>query len=91
MQDSSSSVKADLGDLGRELMELFALELKRRMKENAASMTASELEVVRKLLGDNSVTLAAIRRGDFGKVAKAAAEDFPFPSAMDDSAPVPLN
>lgn len=67
------------GDMGRDLLELMTAELKRRLREGAASMSASELELIRKLLSDNAVTLASIRRGDFGTVAQQVAEEFPFP------------
>lgn len=80
---------APLQDLGQELMTLFATELKRRLVDNAAEMTSAELEVVRKLLGDNSITLASIRRGDFGTFAKSVAEQFPFP--QDEAHPAAVN
>jgi hypothetical protein len=76
-------------DHGRDLMELFVAELKRRLTgDNAQSLSASELEVVRKLLGDNSVTLASIRRGEFGETAQRVAEEFPFPVDQDPLTPV---
>lgn len=65
-------------DPGKELMELLVKELIRRLKEAGPAMVASEMEVVRKLLQDNAVTLAHIRRGDYGEFAKSVAEDFPF-------------
>lgn len=67
-------------DPGGELMRLLVGEMLRRLqdKERAAILSASELEVIRKLLTDNSVTLAHVRRGDFGELAKEAAESFPF-------------
>lgn len=68
------------GDHGRDLMEMLVKELKRRLTgDEAKAMSASELELVRKLLADNSVTLASIRRGDFGDMPKRVAEEFPFP------------
>lgn len=81
------------GDPGKDIMALFVFELQRRLIQRAAEMTSSELEVVRKLLGDNSVTLASIRRGDFGDIAKKVAEDFPFPEGTDAAAPIgtPVN
>jgi hypothetical protein len=36
-------------------------------------------ELIRKLCSDSSVTLASIKAGDFGDVAKRVAEEFPFP------------
>lgn len=85
MQKSSDDVPENLvngEDIARELMQLFAKELKRRLVDGAKDMSPSELEVVRKVLSDNSVTLASIKRGDFGAVAKKAADDFPFPETL---------
>lgn len=69
-------------DPGRELMRLLCVELIRRLTEGGRDMVASELEVVRKLLGDNSVTLSHVQRGDYGVFAKEVAEDFPFEHAQ---------
>lgn len=68
-------------DPGRDLLKALVRELLRRLKSPtiAAKMAPSELELVRKLCADNSVSLAAIKKGEFGKVAQAAAEAFPFP------------
>lgn len=63
---------------GRKLMGLLCDELIRRLTKNPEAMVASELEVVRKLLTDNSVTLANVRRGDFGAFAQRTAEELPF-------------
>lgn len=65
-------------DPGGQLMYLFVGELIRRLREKPGELVASELEVIRKLLGDNSVTLAHVKRGDFGKFAQEVAEEFPF-------------
>jgi uncharacterized protein (DUF2267 family) len=79
-KSSTSPEPGTSGDHGRDLMELLVKELRRRLTgEEAKSLSASELELVRKLLADNSVTLASIRRGDFGDMPKAVAEQFPFP------------
>lgn len=74
-------------DPGGTLMRLLCAELIRRLTDNPKDMTSSEMEVIRKLLTDNSVTLAHVRRGDFGKVAQAVAEEFPFD---DDGNVVPM-
>lgn len=51
-------------------------------------MSASEMEVVRKLLSDNSVTLASVQRGDFGEAArKLVEENLPFPGSAEDGGP----
>lgn len=65
---------------GRDLMLRFTEELLRRLSaDNAPSLVSSELEVVRKFLSDNSITLAQVRKGDFGKFAQEVAnEQFPF-------------
>lgn len=42
------------------------------------AMPAGELSAIRQLLSDNSVTLANIRRGDFGETIQRASEEFPF-------------
>lgn len=73
------------GDPGADLMNLFVNELIRRLSKDGRNMTAAELNVVRQLLSDNSITLSRVKQGDFGKVAQAAAEDFPFD---EDGAPV---
>lgn len=39
---------------------------------------AATLEVIRKVCQDNAITIASVRRGDFGQVAQAAADEFPF-------------
>jgi hypothetical protein len=68
-------------DEGRRLYRAFIRELLRRVEspELASSLTAAELELIRKVASDNSITIASIRRGDFGDTAKRAAEEFPFP------------
>lgn len=43
------------------------------------SMGAAEMAAILRLLADNSVTLANIRRGDFGEVIKGAEMEYPFP------------
>ncbi len=69
-------------DTGRKIMLAFSTYLLGRLEaanlENGQAMPAAELSVVRQFLSDNSITLAHVRRGDFGKVAKEAAEEFPF-------------
>lgn len=65
-------------DPGKELMRLLVVELVRRLTDQPGEMVASELEVARKLLQDNSVTLAHVQRGDYGTFAKSVAEEFPF-------------
>lgn len=79
---SSTADNDPLGnDPGARLLRGMVKELLRRLEdpEIAAAMAASEMELIRKLCSDNTVTLASIRRGDFGEVARVAAEEYPFP------------
>jgi hypothetical protein len=78
MSSNSDSLPADPG---KELYTAFIKELLRRVTtpEVAASLSAAELELIRKVASDNTINLASIRKGDFGEVARAAAEEFPFP------------
>lgn len=71
-----------IGDPGKELQRLFIKELMRRLRtpDVAASLTAAELEVCRKVIESNAIDLNSIRRGEFGKLAKDVADKFP---AMD--------
>lgn len=63
---------------GQEILQLVVDEIKKRLKESPGDFKAADFEFVRKLLADNSITLASIQRGDFGETAKAIAEEFPF-------------
>lgn len=69
-------------DTGRQIMETFAAYLLKRIvaanMEAGDALPAAELSVIRQFLSDQSITLAHVRRGDFGDVARAAADDFPF-------------
>lgn len=69
-------------DDGHFIMRLFVKELKRRLStpEVAQEMTAAEMTVILRLLSDNSISMGAIRKGDFGETAQRVAEEFPFPS-----------
>lgn len=73
---------AEMGqDPGKELYTAFIKELLRRVTtpDVAASLSAAELELIRKVASDNSINLASIRKGDFGETAQRVAEEFPFP------------
>ncbi|MFZ3194087.1 MAG: hypothetical protein WA154_12895 [Moraxellaceae bacterium] len=65
-------------DLSRQIMRLYLEEVKRRLTEEAKDLKAADLEHVRKLMQDNSITIASVQRGDFGTFAKEVAEQFPF-------------
>jgi hypothetical protein len=75
-------------DAGHRILALVVAEITKRLEEHPGDFKAADFEFVRKLLADNSITLASIRRGDFGETAKAVAEQFPFPSSEEgDGAP----
>jgi hypothetical protein len=81
MSSTSKNLRDPLpDDPGSKLLKLLVAELLRRLEdpEIAAEMSASEFEMIRKLCADNSVSFASIKRGDFGEVAKKAAEEYPF-------------
>lgn len=67
-------------DDGRAIMAMFTKELRRRLKEKPEDITAAEMTVILRLLADNSISLASIKRGDFGGTAMRVAEAFPFDS-----------
>lgn len=54
-------------------------------------LVPSELETVRKLLSDNSVTLASVQRGDFGKAAQKIVEAYPFAEDPEETGRVFVN
>lgn len=66
---------------GLRLLRGIVNEMLRRLEDPAIAkdMSAAEMELGRRLCADSSVTLAQVRRGDFGEVARRAAEEFPFP------------
>lgn len=64
-------------DPGRKLAETLVFYLLKDMKDDERRSSAI-MECARKLLTDNSVTLASVRKGDFGELAKEAAEKYPF-------------
>lgn len=69
-------------DTGREIMVAFAAYLLARIQAantpDGPALPAAELGVIRQFLSDQAITLSAVRKGDFGAVAKAAADEFPF-------------
>lgn len=74
-------------DAGHKILALVVAEITKRLEENPGEFKAADFEFVRKLLADNSITLASIKRGDFGSVAKKVADEFPFPGDEEDGAP----
>ena len=72
-------------DQGQRLGQRFYAELERRLSaENAPDLTAAELELIRKVLDSNSITLGQVKSGKFGEVAKSVAEEFPFMDGMEE-------
>lgn len=62
------------------MMRLFLQELERRLSpENAKDLTAAELAVIQRLFSDNSITMASVKRGEFGETAQKVANEYPFP------------
>lgn len=64
-----------------EIMALLVKNVKKLLGKRLEAeevITASEIAAVGRLLNDSSVTLASVKRGDFGTIAKEAAEQFPF-------------
>lgn len=64
-------------DPNKAIMELLVKQTLRKLKDS--DCTPAFLEFTRKLMQDNAVTLASVRRGDFGDVWKREAEILPFP------------
>lgn len=80
--DIEARLAPTVGDapFGERLLKGLVTELLRRLEnpEIAAALSASEMELIRKVCTDNSITLASIQRGDFGETARRAATEFPF-------------
>lgn len=68
-------------DPGVMLMDLLIKRIIANLQNEERPLPAAEQEVIRKLLGDSSITLSSVQRGDFGEYAKAVAEEFPFEDA----------
>jgi hypothetical protein len=75
MADATPSGSNDPGVM---MMELLIKRIIINLQDTERPLPAAEQEVIRKLLGDNSVTLNSIKRGDFGEYARQVAEEFPF-------------
>lgn len=70
------------------LLKLLVNRLLYKLNDPEYDMPVSEQELIRKLCSDNSISFSSIRKGDFGRVAQEAAEEFPFD---DEGRVVPLN
>lgn len=67
-------------DPGKEIMvELVKFTIRQLKTQDHAVLTPAFLEFTRKLLNDSAITIAHVKRGDFGEVYKKAAEEYPFP------------
>lgn len=64
-------------DIGRDIMLKFAAHLL-ALLDAKGDVPSATLSVIRQFLSDQSITLAHVRKGDFGDFAKKAAEEFPF-------------
>jgi len=53
-------------DVEKRIMAGLVKEIERRVSEDGPSMTAAEMEFVRKFLNDQAVTLASVKAGKFG-------------------------
>lgn len=68
-------------DPGREIMvELVKFTIAQLKTQDSDKLTPAFLEFTRKLLNDSAITIAHVKRGEFGEVYKRAAEEFPFPN-----------
>lgn len=67
-------------DFETQLIRGLTQELLRRVSDPAlsGSMTAAEMQLIRQLCQDNSISFGSLKRGDFGETAKRVAEEFPF-------------
>lgn len=79
---SSSSAFNPDGELSSDfeviMLKRLVNRLLARLADPTYDMPVSEMELIRKLCSDNSISFASIRRGDFGTVAQEVAEEFPF-------------
>ncbi len=67
-------------DFEAQLLRGLTQELLRRVSDPqlSGSMTAAEMQLIRQLCQDNSISFASIKRGDFGETARRVSEEFPF-------------
>lgn len=78
-QDTQSRPSADVPK-DKQLIDNFVGYLIRVMMaaQVDGEVPSATLEVIRKVCQDNAITISSVRRGEFGSLAKQAAEDFPF-------------
>ena len=66
-------------DFEARLLRGLVKRLLQRIEDPAVEVSVAEMTLIRQLSESNSVTFSSIKRGDFGQVAKQAAEEFPYP------------
>lgn len=89
-EDKHPAQILDPADPGEVIMRLFYRKIIFMLTDEATSagLKAAELEMIRKLLADNSVTFSSVKKGSYGDFAKQVAEDFPFPVQAEEGGPV---
>lgn len=65
-------------DFEVQLLRKLVARLLKRLDDPEIDIPVAEMELIRKLCSDNSISFASIRQGNFGDVARRVAEDFPF-------------
>lgn len=75
---SSPSAIDENEPLGHQLMRKMADAMLVKLETYKGEIDAASLNAIRLFLSDQSITLASIKRGDLGHVAKTVVEEFPF-------------
>lgn len=65
-------------DFEVQLLRKLVARLLKRLDDPEIDIPVAEMELIRKLCSDNSISFASIRQGNFGDVARRVAEEFPF-------------
>lgn len=65
-------------DFEVQLLRKLVARLLKRLDDPEVDIPVAEMELIRKLCSDNSVSFASIRQGNFGEVARRVSEEFPF-------------
>ena len=65
-------------DFEVQLLRKLVARLLKRLDDPEKDIPVAEMELIRKLCSDNSISFASIRQGNFGEIAKRVAESFPF-------------
>lgn len=75
---ADSAAGEDQEDPGSKIVRLLVKEIIHRLENAPGDMKAADFEMIRKLMSDNALTLASVRSGKFGSLAKEVAEQYPF-------------